>query len=50
MARAGLSYRQLIAVAGDPLKDIGAIKHVRLVMMKGVIVRNEAKQHLTPKT
>lgn len=32
-------FADLIAVAGDPLKDAGALRHVKFVMKGGVVVR-----------
>jgi imidazolonepropionase-like amidohydrolase len=34
-------FADLIAVAGDPLKDIGELEHVRFVMKGGHVVKNE---------
>src|SRR5262249_39282363 len=34
-------FADLIAVAGDPLKDIIELKRVRFVMKSGEVVRNE---------
>jgi imidazolonepropionase-like amidohydrolase len=34
-------FADLIAVAGDPLKDIGELKRVRFVMKGGEVVKNE---------
>ncbi len=35
------AYAEVIAVAGDPLKDVGELKHVRFVMHNGSIFKNE---------
>jgi len=34
-------YADIIAVAGDPLKDIGAMEHVTFVMKGGEVIKNE---------
>jgi imidazolonepropionase-like amidohydrolase len=34
----------LLAVEGDPLKDIGALKHVRFVMKGGQVVLDARSQ------
>ncbi|HXN45335.1 MAG TPA: amidohydrolase family protein [Bryobacteraceae bacterium] len=34
-------YADIIAVAGDPLKDIGVMEHVTFVMKGGEVVKNE---------
>jgi imidazolonepropionase-like amidohydrolase len=34
-------FADLIAVTGDPLKDIGELEHVKFVMKGGQVVRNE---------
>ncbi len=36
------AYADIIAVAGDPLKNIEELKNVRFVMHNGVVFRNEA--------
>ena len=35
------AYAEVIAVAGDPLKDVGELEHVRFVMHNGAIFKNE---------
>jgi imidazolonepropionase-like amidohydrolase len=35
------AYAEVIAVAGDPLKDIGELEHVRFVMHNGSVFKNE---------
>jgi imidazolonepropionase-like amidohydrolase len=35
------AYAEVIAVAGDPLKDVGELEHVRFVMQGGVVFKNE---------
>jgi len=35
------AYAELIAVAGDPLKDVGELEHVRFVMQNGVVFKND---------
>jgi len=35
------AYAEVIAVAGDPLKEIGELEHVRFVMHDGSIFKNE---------
>ncbi len=35
------AYAEVIAVAGDPLKDIGELEHVRFVMHNGAIFKSE---------
>jgi len=34
-------YADIIAVAGDPLKDIGVMEHVTFVMKGGEVIKNE---------
>jgi len=38
-------YADLIAVAGDPLADIGELEHVKFVMKGGVVVKNDFASH-----
>jgi imidazolonepropionase-like amidohydrolase len=35
------AYAEVIAVSGDPLKDVGELEHVRFVMHNGAIFKNE---------
>ena len=35
------AYAEVIAVAGDPLKDVGELERVRFVMQNGVVFKNE---------
>jgi imidazolonepropionase-like amidohydrolase len=35
------AYAEVIAVSGDPLKDVGELEHVKFVMQNGVIYKNE---------
>ncbi len=35
------AYAEVIAVAGDPLKDVGELEHVRFVMQNGAVFKNE---------
>ena len=35
------AYAEVIAVAGDPLKDVNELEHVRFVMHNGAVVKNE---------
>jgi len=35
------AYAEVIAVAGDSLKDVGELEHVRFVMQNGVVFKNE---------
>jgi len=35
------AYAEVIAVAGDPLKDVGELEHVRFVMQNGVVFKDE---------
>jgi imidazolonepropionase-like amidohydrolase len=35
------AYAEVIAVAGDPLKDVGELEHVRFVMQNGMVFKNE---------
>jgi imidazolonepropionase-like amidohydrolase len=35
------AYAEVIAVSGDPLKDIGELEHVRFVMHNGSIFKND---------
>jgi imidazolonepropionase-like amidohydrolase len=35
------AYAEVIAVAGDPLKDIGELEHVKFVMQDGAVYKND---------
>jgi imidazolonepropionase-like amidohydrolase len=35
------AYAEVIAVSGDPLKDVGELQHVRFVMHNGSVFKNE---------
>jgi imidazolonepropionase-like amidohydrolase len=35
------AYAEVIAVSGDPLKDIGELEHVKFVMQEGAVYKNE---------
>jgi imidazolonepropionase-like amidohydrolase len=35
------AYAEVIAVSGDPLKDVGELEHVRFVMHNGSVFKNE---------
>jgi imidazolonepropionase-like amidohydrolase len=35
------AYAEVIAVYGDPLKDVGELEHVKFVMQGGVVYKNE---------
>jgi imidazolonepropionase-like amidohydrolase len=34
------AYAEVIAVSGDPLKDVGELEHVKFVMQNGVVYKN----------
>ncbi|HEY6386122.1 MAG TPA: amidohydrolase family protein [Candidatus Acidoferrum sp.] len=38
------AYADIIAVSGDPLKDVGELEHVRFVMHNGAVFKNEMKK------
>ena len=35
------AYAEVIAVSGDPLKDVGELEHVKFVMHNGSVFKNE---------
>lgn len=37
------AYADIVAVYGDPLKDVGELEHVHFVMHNGAVFKNEAK-------
>jgi imidazolonepropionase-like amidohydrolase len=42
------AYADLIAVAGDPLKDVGILKTVQFVMKDGVVFKSAQAVPHTP--
>src|SRR5271169_818719 len=38
------AYADIIAVSGDPLKDVGELEHVRFVMHNGAVFKDEMKK------
>jgi imidazolonepropionase-like amidohydrolase len=38
------AYADIIAVSGDPLKDVGELEHVRFVMHNGAVFKDEVKK------
>jgi imidazolonepropionase-like amidohydrolase len=38
-------YADVIAVEGDPLKDVSLLQHVRFVMKGGIVVKDEFSGH-----
>jgi imidazolonepropionase-like amidohydrolase len=37
------AYADIVAVSGDPLKDVGELEHVRFVMHNGAVFKDEIK-------
>ncbi len=35
------AFADIVAVNGDPLKDVGVLEHVRFVMKDGSVFKNE---------
>jgi imidazolonepropionase-like amidohydrolase len=35
------AFADIVAVSGDPLKDVGVLEHVRFVMHDGAVFKNE---------
>ena len=35
------AFADIVAVSGDPLKDVGILEHVRFVMHDGAVFKNE---------
>ena len=35
------AYADIVAVSGDPLKDVGELEHVHFVMHNGSVFKNE---------
>jgi len=35
------AFAEVIAVSGDPLKDVGELEHVKFVMHNGSVFKNE---------
>jgi imidazolonepropionase-like amidohydrolase len=42
------AYADVIAVAGDPLADVGALKNVQFVMKDGVVFKSAGGPGSTP--
>jgi imidazolonepropionase-like amidohydrolase len=42
------AYADVIAVAGDPLADVGALKNVQFVMKDGVVFKSAAGMSHAP--
>jgi imidazolonepropionase-like amidohydrolase len=38
------AYADIVAVSGDPLKDVGELEHVRFVMHNGAVLKDEMKK------
>jgi imidazolonepropionase-like amidohydrolase len=36
------AFADIVAVSGDPLKDVGVLEHVKFVMRDGTVFKNEA--------
>jgi imidazolonepropionase-like amidohydrolase len=37
------AYADIVAVSGDPLKDVSELEHVRFVMHNGAVFKDEIK-------
>ena len=38
------AYAEVIAVSGDPLKDVSELEHVKFVMHNGAVFKNEIRK------